>query len=130
MDFSKLKLKTEKIVGFNLEEELTEQLKAIFEISPKVNAEEQLPVIAFAKTTNDIAVLNDQFDVLSDEFDQIIWVIYPKGTSKKYKGQVEINRNSFFQAFENLGITAVSNVAIDEDLSAIRFRFRKYSSKK
>jgi len=50
----------------------------------------------------------------------VVWFAYPKGTSKKYKS--EINRDSGWQVLGKAGFEPVRMVAIDEDWSACRFR--------
>jgi len=52
--------------------------------------------------------------------DAIVWFAYPKGTSKKYKSQ--INRDYGWNALGQEGFEPVRMVAIDEDWSALRFR--------
>lgn len=52
--------------------------------------------------------------------DAVVWFAYPKGTSKKYKS--EINRDKGWAALGNAGFEPVRQVAIDEDWSATRFR--------
>ena len=52
--------------------------------------------------------------------DAIVWVAYPKGTSKKYK--CEFNRDTGWAKFGAEGFEPVRMVAIDEDWSALRFR--------
>jgi hypothetical protein len=52
--------------------------------------------------------------------DAVLWFAYPKGTSKKYKS--EINRDNGWQALGKAGFEPVRMVAIDEDWSASRFR--------
>jgi len=54
------------------------------------------------------------------EGDPIVWFAYPKGTSKKYKS--DINRDNGWQALEQAGFETVRLVAIDADWSALRFR--------
>ena len=54
------------------------------------------------------------------EGDAIIWFAYPKGTSKRYKS--EINRDTGWKALGTAGFEGVRMVAIDEDWSAVRFR--------
>ena len=49
-----------------------------------------------------------------------MWFAYPKGSSKKYKSQ--INRDSGWEVFGREGFEPVRMVAIDEDWSAVRFR--------
>jgi hypothetical protein len=52
--------------------------------------------------------------------DAAVWFAYPKGTSKKYKS--EINRDTGWHALGQAGFEPVRAVAIDEDWSAVRFR--------
>jgi len=52
--------------------------------------------------------------------DAIVWFAYPKGTSKKYKSQ--INRDSGWNVLGKENFEPVRMVAIDEDWSVIRFR--------
>ncbi|MBV8843717.1 MAG: hypothetical protein JO307_12985 [Bryobacterales bacterium] len=54
------------------------------------------------------------------EGDAVIWFAYPKGSSKKYKSQ--INRDSGWNSLGAEGFEPVRMVAIDEDWSALRFR--------
>ena len=54
------------------------------------------------------------------EGDAVIWFAYPKGTSKKYRSQ--INRDNGWNALGLEGFEPVRMVAIDEDWSAVRFR--------
>ena len=52
--------------------------------------------------------------------DAIVWFAYPKGSSKKYKS--EINRDSGWKVLGDAGFEPVRMIAIDEDWSAVRFR--------
>jgi hypothetical protein len=52
--------------------------------------------------------------------DSVLWMVYPKGTSKKYK--CEFNRDSGWPALGEAGFEPVRMVAVDEDWSALRFR--------
>ena len=52
--------------------------------------------------------------------DAIVWMAYPKGTSKRYT--CEINRDTGWRALGAAGFEPVRMVAIDEDWSAVRFR--------
>jgi hypothetical protein len=54
------------------------------------------------------------------EGDAIVWFAYPKGTSKKYKSQID--RDHGWNVLGAEGFEPVRMVAIDEDWSAIRFR--------
>jgi hypothetical protein len=48
------------------------------------------------------------------------WMAYPKGTSKKYKA--DINRDTGHALMQKQGFDGVSLVALDEDWSAMRFK--------
>ncbi len=52
--------------------------------------------------------------------DAIIWICYPKGSSKNYK--CEFNRDNGFAVVGDYGLEPVRQVAIDEDWSGLRFR--------
>ncbi|HNL39170.1 MAG: hypothetical protein U0U46_16560 [Saprospiraceae bacterium] len=54
------------------------------------------------------------------EGDGLLWLAYPKGTSKRYK--CDFNRDNGWQVLGKLGFEPVRQVAIDEDWSALRFR--------
>ena len=56
--------------------------------------------------------------------DAILWMAYPKGTSKKY--QCEFNRDSGWPVLGAAGFEPVRMVAIDADWSAVRFRRVEY----
>ena len=54
------------------------------------------------------------------EADAVLWMVYPKGSSKKY--QCEFNRDSGWPTLGSAGFEPVRLVAVDEDWSALRFR--------
>lgn len=54
----------------------------------------------------------------------MVWFVYPKGTSKKYKNK--INRDSGWEIMGKVGFERVRLAAIDEDWSALRFRRVEY----
>jgi hypothetical protein len=54
------------------------------------------------------------------EGDAIVWFAYPKGTSKKYKSQID--RDHGWNVLGREGFEPVRMVAIDEDWSAKRYR--------
>lgn len=53
-----------------------------------------------------------------------LWLCYPKGTSKKYKS--DINRAKAWEVFAPYEFEPVTQVAIDDDWSAMRFRYVDY----
>jgi len=54
------------------------------------------------------------------EGDAVLWFMYPKGTSKRYR--CEFNRDSGWGVIRRAGFDSVRMVAVDEDWSALRFR--------
>jgi len=50
----------------------------------------------------------------------LIWVAYPKKSSKKYKS--DLSRDDFWDALKDLGLEPVRQIALDEDWSALRFK--------
>ncbi|SEG07980.1 hypothetical protein SAMN03080598_02422 [Algoriphagus boritolerans DSM 17298 = JCM 18970] len=80
-------------------------------------------LLAFVQTEEEVEKYFTEMHALSSE-DEAIWMAYPKGTSKKYKPQ--INRDSGWKAVGNLDYEGVRQIAIDEDWSALRFRKLKF----
>lgn len=58
------------------------------------------------------------------EGDPVLWFVYPKGTSKRYK--CNFNRDTGWAALGNLGLEPVRMVAVNEDWSALRLRRVEY----
>lgn len=58
------------------------------------------------------------------EGDAVLWIAYPKGTSKTYT--CEFNRDTGWASLGAAGFEPVRQVAIDEDWSALRFRRVEY----
>lgn len=56
--------------------------------------------------------------------DGYLWFCYPKGTSKKYRS--DINRNNTWDIFAPFDFQAVNQISLDEDWCAIRFRSVDY----
>lgn len=54
------------------------------------------------------------------EGDGHLWLCYPKGTSKRYKS--DINRNKIWDLFGAYEFEPVTQVSINDDWSAIRYR--------
>lgn len=53
--------------------------------------------------------------------DGLLWLCYPKKSSKTYKGS-DCSRETVGSLIADLGFEPVSQVAVDEDWSALRFR--------
>ncbi|MFN7733937.1 MAG: hypothetical protein ACK5OB_18715 [Pirellula sp.] len=75
--------------------------------------------IGFAMTQAQCDLVSSTF-VKATEGDAIVWIAYPKGSSKKY--QCEFNRDTGWTVLGQSGFEPVRQVAIDEDWSALRFR--------
>jgi hypothetical protein len=58
------------------------------------------------------------------EGDAIVWLAYPKQTSKRHT--CEFHRDNGFDALGRVGFEAVRGIAIDDDWSALRFRRVEY----
>ncbi|MGV3762983.1 hypothetical protein [Parapedobacter sp.] len=76
-------------------------------------------VLTFVKTK---AEIDQTTALICDKLkgDAVVWFAYPKGTSKKYRA--EINRDRGWEALGKSGFEPVRQVAIDDDWSAVRFR--------
>lgn len=79
-------------------------------------------VLAFATKLPEVEALAAQLPEAPG--DVAVWVAYPKGSSKKYR--CEFNRDNGWAALGAAGFEPVSQVAIDEDWSALRFRRVEY----
>lgn len=76
-------------------------------------------VLFFVSTFDDISKAVDLLlNNLPD--DPIIWMCYPKQSSKKYSCQ--FNRDTGWNLMGKLNVEPVRQVAINEDWSALRFR--------
>jgi hypothetical protein len=80
-------------------------------------------VLAFVQTEEEE---KKYFEKLVDNCrnDELLWMAYPKGSSKKYKAQ--INRDSGWKIIGDHDFEGVRQIAIDEDWSALRFRHIRY----
>jgi hypothetical protein len=76
-------------------------------------------VVAFAVTQDQLDTACKKI-VEACEGDAVLWIAYPKGTSKKYK--CEFNRDSGWSVLGAAGFEPVRQVAVDEEWSALRFR--------
>ncbi|MEB2784974.1 hypothetical protein [Algoriphagus persicinus] len=80
-------------------------------------------MLAFVQTEEEVKKYFFEMQNLAPE-DQQIWLAYPKGTSKRYKAQ--INRDSGWKFLGEFDYEGVRQIAINEDWSALRFRKTKY----
>ena len=80
-------------------------------------------IILFVKSVSEVQFLTPiaLHNLLADG---VLWVCYPKKTSKKYSS--DIDRDHGWKALNDSGLFGVRVVSIDEDWSALRFRNAKY----
>ncbi|MDX1391998.1 MAG: hypothetical protein R3241_06450 [Rheinheimera sp.] len=121
--FNKLNLKDKKsIVVVNAPESFDAELKALkgVEVSRNIGAGDKYAFgMAFVMTQKQLDAASIALTAMADG-DAILWMVYPKATSKRYK--CEFNRDSAWSTLGQAGFEPVRQVAIDEDWSALRFR--------
>ncbi len=122
--FKKLNFKSQSpILVLHAPESFTAEISAMkgeteIHVSPRKNATYDF-VIAFAEMRADLEKSGREVLGLI-RGDAVCWFAYPKGTSRKYKS--DLNRDVLREALAHLGIHAVRQIAIDDDWSALRFR--------
>ncbi|WP_342599340.1 DUF3052 domain-containing protein [Psychrobacillus sp. FSL H8-0483] len=77
-------------------------------------------VQVFGTSNEEVSTLSKSVVNVLEE-DGILWLCYPKKSSKAYKGS-DCSRDTVAKLLANEGFEPVRNVAIDEDWSALRFR--------
>jgi hypothetical protein len=121
--FAKLNLKDQKqIVVLNSPGSFATELaalKGVEIIRDLKKAKEVTFALAFVTTPERINALAPAIARKAGG-DAIVWFAYPKGTSKKYKSQID--RDHGWNVLGHEGFEPVRMVAIDEDWSAKRFR--------
>jgi hypothetical protein len=121
--FAKLNLKDhKKIVVLDSPSSFESELAALegVEVIRELKKAKQVTFsLAFVTTPDEIEGLAPKL-ALKAEGDAIVWFAYPKGTSKRYKSQID--RDNGWNALGHEGFEPVRMVAIDEDWSAKRFR--------
>jgi hypothetical protein len=121
--FDKLNLKEQKqILVLNSPESFEPELKAL----RGVTVQRDLKSIGQIEFSLAFVTKQREVDTLAKAIaqkaqgDAVVWFAYPKGSSKKYKS--EINRDAGWKVLGDAGFEPVRMVAIDEDFSAVRFR--------
>jgi hypothetical protein len=109
----------EPVLVLNAPEEVTELVTSFQKIHSKVSTKYTF-ILGFAITAVEAIPLVKQC-VNSIDGDSPLWFCYPKGSSKKYKA--DINRNSLAELFAPYDFEPVTQIAIDDDWSAMRFRY-------
>lgn len=122
--FKKLNLKEQTAVYSlnhpkSFESELKELEKTI-KVNRKLLATSKVEfVIKFCTKQKEVDEFASALNKVLHE-DGIVWIAYPKGTSKNYK--CEFNRDTGWDSLGKNGFEPVRQVAIDNDWSALRFR--------
>ena len=120
--FAKLNLKDQaEIVVLNAPASFEPELKSLKGVTVRREAKggDIGFSLAFVMTQKEVDTLAPQVAKMA-KGDAIVWFAYPKGSSKKYKSQ--INRDNGWAVMGEAGFEPVRMVAIDEDWSALRFR--------
>lgn len=122
--FKKLNLKNQKtVVALNAPDSFQGNLDSIRDETLVVLAIEEIHeihfILIFVTKQIEIDTLIPKIAPLL-QGDAVIWMCYPKGTSKKYK--CDFNRDTGWQIMGNYDLEPVRMVAIDEDWSALRFK--------
>lgn len=119
--FAKLNLGTHRVIhALDAPESFEPELQALTEV--RIERSVNGPVsfaLAFVKTLADVENASAKLTTSADP-DATIWMVYPKGTSKKY--ECEFNRDTGWESLGKAGYEPVRMVAIDADWSALRFR--------
>lgn len=129
--FAKLNYKAQsEIAVINAPEEflpVVDEIRSLATIVTDVQQIEQGEfAIAFVKTQQEVDSVST---LLAKKLngDSILWLTYPKGSSKKYT--CDFNRDTGWAVLGMLGFEPVRMVAIDENWSALRFRRVEYVKK-
>jgi hypothetical protein len=119
--FKKLNLAVaQPIHVLNAPESFEKELQALTGVDVIREAQGRiLFALAFVKTLGEVEAATKKL-VRAAEGDAQLWMVYPKGSSKKYT--CEFNRDTGWKALGDAGYEPVRQVAIDEDWSALRFR--------
>lgn len=113
-----------KIRVWNVPTELIELVESWKKESLMVSEGEKPDfLLAFVQTEEEVEICFSQMHKLAPE-DEAMWLAYPKGTSKRYKSQ--INRDKGWKYLGQFEFEGVRQIAIDEDWSALRFRKIKF----
>lgn len=121
--FNKLNLKDQNPIhvldapdGFDRELELLDGVI----VRKRVTAKSTVTFgLAFAITRAELDKVSQALTQAA-EGDAVLWIAYPKKSSKKYS--CEFNRDTGWGVLGEAGYEGVRMVAIDEDWSALRFR--------
>lgn len=80
-------------------------------------------LLVFVKTQEELENFVGKYKQHLPSFgEHLLWVAYPKKTSKKYKGIVNLTRDYGWESVDALNLGGVRMIAIDDDWSAFRLR--------
>lgn len=116
-----------RIAVLNAPEEFRDRISGLLpdvQIDTEINARYLYDfMIAFTPGSTEVKKIGPAcIHNLSD--DGKLWMAYPKGALKK--NITDINRDRGWETVEETGFRRVSQVAIDKDWSALRFRNARY----
>jgi hypothetical protein len=119
--FRKLNLGTQSVIHvLNAPESFEAELAALKGVTIKRSVSGRCGfAMAFVTTQAELDVASTKL-AKACEGDAVLWMAYPKRTSKKYK--CEFNRDSGWPILGAAGFEPVRMVAVDPDWSALRFR--------
>ncbi|CAG4989968.1 hypothetical protein DYBT9275_00418 [Dyadobacter sp. CECT 9275] len=122
--FKKLNLKDQKeVVVLNSPASFEENIACIRPEATIIRSAEGITsigfILVFVTRQTEIDTIIPQLGPLL-KADAVIWMCYPKGTSKKYKA--DFNRDNGWAVMGSFDLEPVRMVAIDEDWSALRFK--------
>jgi hypothetical protein len=80
-------------------------------------------IIIFVKSVSEVEMLAPM-TLHNLKADGVLWVCYPKKTSKKYSS--DLDRDHGWKVLNDSGLFGIRLVAIDQDWSALRFRNIKF----
>ena len=124
--FKKLNLKDQReIIVVNMPAGFEESVFALDDVTVREKPSKWSTVefvIFFVQTLKQVREAARRIE--KTENDPVIWMAYPKGSSKQYT--CEFNRDTGWQSLGDAGFEGVRQVAIDSDWSALRFRRAEY----
>ncbi len=98
---------------------LITEWKSECEVAEKVLPSDSFVLIFTPNETSFRTSMKEFKKIKSPEL-AVMWIAYPKGTSKKIKS--DINRDSIWKIVREYGFDLNRNVAIDDDWSALRMK--------
>ncbi|NVO20680.1 MAG: hypothetical protein HXX13_13345 [Bacteroidetes bacterium] len=97
-------------------------------IKPEIGDEEEAEFVLIFSTKLEEVTVFAKNHMAKLKGDAVVWICYPKGTSKKFK--CDFNRDTCWEALQKMGLEGVRMIAIDEDWSALRMRKEEFVKKK